>query len=46
MDSKEEKTGTENKPDKKPFKDIKDLMAQIYGEDSEEFKRLENEKLW
>ena len=45
-ESLEEIVIDENKSDKIPFKDIKDLMAQIYGEDSEEFMRLENENLW
>ena len=43
MENKEEKNVTENKSDKIPFKDLKDLMAQIYGEDSKEFKRLEKD---
>ena len=43
MNYKKEKAVSENKSDKKPFKDLKDLMAQIYGKDSEEFKRLEKD---
>ena len=42
-ESLEEIVIAEIESDKKPFKDLKDLMAQIYGEDSEEFKRLEND---
>ena len=41
MKNKEKKNVNENKSDKRPFKDIKDLMSQIYGEYSDEFKRLE-----
>ena len=42
-ESLEEIVIDENKSDKIPFKDIKDLMSQIYCEDSEEFKRLEED---
>ena len=36
---------TEENPfaDKQTFKDLRDLMAQIYGEDDEEFKRMEKD---
>lgn len=41
-----QKYKSQSKCNKKRFNDIRELMAQIYGENSSEFKRLEKKGIF